>query len=158
MAGFSSLIAAHRYKQALFDAATELWRESHPEFLVCWGKVGANVPDQYVEFHGTDNTEAPATMGTNRTSEETLRLETMWWVTRFGDAEIVGPEADLYLFDRLAELEHYVRVTNTTLGGVVRHCRVTTFATDDAAMNRDNSYGRLSAAVAIFEAKVRLSN
>lgn len=157
MAGTSSVVAAHQFKTALFTAAAELWKDNHPEFLVCWGRVGINVPDQYVEFHGTDNTDQFATMGTNRTAEETLRLETTWFVSRFGDADLVGPEADQYLYDRLGELERYVRVTDTTLGGVVRHCRLVAYATDDASMDSDNAYGRLSAAIAYFEAKVRIS-
>lgn len=155
--GVSFTIAGHEFKKRLHAAATELWRDDHPEFLVCWGKVGTYVPDQYVEFHGTDTGDEFATMGTNRSAEETIRLETQWFVSRFGDPENAGPEADEYLYARLAELEQYVRVTNTTLDGLVRHTRLVSYATDDAAMQRDNAQGRLSAALAMFEAKVRIT-
>lgn len=163
MAGASLTIAAFQYKQALFNAALILWPKETSEFLVCWGRVGPSVPDQWVEFHGSDNADEFATMGTNRTAEETLRLETHWFVQRYGDPQYSGPSAEEYLFDRLGELERYVRVTNTTLAGLVdgftvRHCRLVTYSTDDAVMTRDDQAGRLAAAGAIFEAKIRISN
>ncbi|MBW9118883.1 hypothetical protein JNB63_02125 [Microbacterium trichothecenolyticum] len=162
MAGMSLTIAAHQYKSALHAAALALWPQDSDEFGVFWGQAGPSVPDQWVEFHGSDNATEPATMGSNRTAEETLNLETHWFVQRWGDAKYTGPEAESYLFARLGQLEQYVRVTNTTLAGLVdgftvRQCRLATYATDDAAMTRNNSAGRMAAAIAIFEAKVRLT-
>ncbi|MBW9094638.1 hypothetical protein JNB62_13155 [Microbacterium jejuense] len=156
-------IATHQYKLAMFTAAKELWATSNPEFLVCWGRVGTNVPDQYVEFHGVDNVDTFATMDTKRTAEETLNLEVTWWVTRFGDPEFAGPAAEEYMYARMAEFERYVRVTNTTLAGIldgfnVRHTRLTRQATDDAQVERDSVQGRLAAAITIFEAKTRLTS
>jgi hypothetical protein len=163
MTGTALTIVAFQFKQALYNAALTLWPQQSSEFGVCWGRVGANIPNQWVEFHGSDNADEFATMSTNRTAEETLHLETHWYVQRWGKPEHAGPEAEKYMFDRLGELERYTRVTNTTLTGLVdgftvRHCRLTTYSTLDAEMTKNNQSGRLAAAGAIFEAKVRITN
>lgn len=157
MAGESLSTAALAFKTAFFDAATALWATSMPAFQVSWGRIGTSVPDQYLEVLGTSNDLEAATMGTNRTREETIRLETMWWVTRFGSPEFTAREADEYLYARLRELEQHIRVDNITLGGAVRQCFLVEHATANSETNRDNTYGRLSAAIAVWEAKVRIT-
>lgn len=150
--------AAYSFKEALYNAGVELWKDSHPEFLVSWGAVGANVPDYYVEFHGTDSgQEGGSLSGSNRSRDETLRLETQWFATVWGEVN-AAREADQYLYARIRELEYYVRQTDTTLGGTVRECFLASHVTDDVEINnQDLGSGRLAAALAVFEAKVRIT-
>jgi hypothetical protein len=150
--------AAYEFKNALYTAAVELWKDTHPEFLVSWGRVGTNVPDCYVEFHGTDSDQQTASLsGTNRSRDEVIRLETQWFVTVWGEVD-AAKEADEYLYARIRELEYYVRQTDTTLGGVVRECFLLSHMTDDVEIDNQNiGAGRLAAALAVFEAKVRIT-
>lgn len=157
MAGFSTTTVAYKLKAALFDAATNLWAASHPELLVNWGALaGPNIPDEYVLFLGTDSDQIPATLGTNRSREETLHVELQFFVTRWGEVN-AAREADDYLYARIGELERHVRMTDTTLGGVVRHCFLASHNTDARSFMKNNLAGHLAAALVRFEAKARIT-
>lgn len=158
MAGFSAVVAAYQFKQAFYTAAAEFFKDSHPEFQVVRGLLGANVPDAYVQVLGTTTDHEAATMSTNRTREETVQLETQWFVFRYGEVD-ADREAEDYLFARLGELEKHIRVNDITLGGVVRECSLGNLTTDSARIeDAGTSQGRLAAAIAIWEAKIRISN
>lgn len=156
MSGTATSTAAFTFKRAIYDAAVELWKEAEPDFGVIWGSLGTYVPDAYVQFLGTVVSQEPATQGTNRSREETLELETQWFVTKWGD-EDASRAAEEYLYERLGELERYVRMTDTTLGGIVRDCFLTELITDQASYTQNNAAGRLSAAIATFTAHVRVT-
>lgn len=157
MAGTSTKTVAYQFKAALFDAATTLWATSHPELLVNWGSLaGPNIPDEYVLFLGTDSDQTPATLGTNRSREETLHVELQFFVTRWGEVG-AAREADDYMYERIGELERYCRMTDTTLGGVVRHCFLASHITDARSFMRNNVAGHLAAAIVRFEAKARIT-
>ena len=157
MAGTSTVTVAYQFKAALFDAATSLWATSHPEMLVNWGALaGPNRPDDHVLFLGTDSDQVPATLSTNRSREETLHVELQFFVTRWGEVE-AAREADEYLYARIGDLERYVRMTDTTLGGVVRHCFLVSHITDARSFMKNNLAGHLAAAIVRFEAKARIT-
>lgn len=157
MGGTATSTAAFALKSALFDAATKLWQQEHPEMLVEWGTLGANVPDNVMLVLGTDSEQEPGPLSsTNRSREETLHVEVQFFITRWGE-EGAAREADQYLYDRLGELELHVRQTDTTLGGLVRHCFLVTHLTDSRSFTRNNHAGRIAAAIARFEAKVRIT-
>lgn len=156
LAGLATSTAAYRFKAALFDAATTLWVRAHPELLVAWSTIGTNVPDEYLLVLGTESDQEPATLSTNRSREETVRLETQWFVTRWGEID-AAREAEDYLYARLGELERYVRMTDTTLGGVVRHCFLVAHVTDTRSFQGAQGHGHLASAMATFEAKIRIT-
>lgn len=156
--GMSLAIATYQFKQAFHERAVALFATAKPEFEVIRGLVGAGYPDQYMQVLGTTTRHEAATMSSNRTREETIELETQWFVFRYG-AVGVDREAEDYLYARLSELERYIRVDDITLGGVVRECHLTEIATDTAAVERAGTgQGRLHAAIVTWEAKVRISN
>lgn len=158
MAGVSPVLAAYEFKQAFYTVAKELFKTSHPEFEIVRGLIGANIPDEYMQVLGTSTDHEAATMGSNRTREETIQLETQWFIFRHGEVD-ADQEAEDYLFARLGELEKHIRVNDITLGGVVRHCLLSTIATDSARIeNAGTSQGRLAAAIAIWEAPIRIRN
>lgn len=157
MAGFSKTIAAYEFKQAFFEAATEHFAELE-EFQVVRGLVGANIPQKYMQILGTRVRHDAATMGSNRTREEVIELETQWYVFEYG-TEDADRAAEDYLFARLGSLEEHIRVSDITLGGVVRQCFLGEVATDERRIEEAGTYqGRLAAAIAIWEAPVRLRN
>lgn len=158
MAGTSPVLAAYKFKQAFFTTAREFFKESHPELEIVRGLVGASHPSEYVQILGTTTDHDAATMGSNRTREETVTLETQWFVFRYGEVD-ADQEAEDYLFARLGELEQHIRVTDITLGGVVRQCLLSAISTDSARIEEaGTSQGRVSAAIATWEAPIRIRN
>lgn len=158
MAGVSTGLAAYDYKQAFYTIATEYFKEPNPEFEVIRGLLGAKIPEQYMQVLGTTSELDAATMSSNRTREMVVRLETQWFVFRYGEVD-ADREAEDILFTRLRDLEQHIRVNDITLGGVVRECFVSSVATDSASVEEaGTSQGRLAAAIVIWEAKIRISN
>ena len=152
----SSATAAQACKAALVAAIRTLVDDG--ETLVSFGHPGAaveNYPNS-VYVAAVDAEQDPATLGTNRAREEVLTVEVVITCWRPG-----GPEAEEIASDAayglLEAAERYVRVTDTTLGGVVRHCFLRSHrsagATDDDLLNR----GRLIVVVAEFVAHVRIT-
>lgn len=157
MAGFSKTIAAYEFKQKFFEIATAHFADV-PEFQVIRGLVGSNYPAKYMQVLGTRLRHEPATMGTNRTREETIELETQWFVFEYG-SEDADRAAEDYLFARLGSLEDHIRVNNITLDGVVRQCQITDVFTDLARIeDTGTAQGRLAAAIVTWEVQVRLRN
>lgn len=148
---------AHQFKGAVFDAAATLWAETYPTMLVSYGAPGANVPDDVFMVLGVESNLEPAAIGPHRQREETLTLETQFWIFRPGH-EGAEREANDFLYARLGELEQHLRVTDTTLGGIVRECKLVRHRSDTVEAERAalGGNGRLAVAVAEFEAKVRI--
>lgn len=157
MAGSDIATLSYDFKKALHDVAVALFADTATDFEVVWGALGSRVPDRYVQFLGVDIGQEPATLSSNRSREETLRLETQWYCTIWGEVD-AAREAEEYLFARIRELERYVRMQDTTLGGAVRHCFLASSIVDSAQIKRQNtSAGRLGAAIVTFEAKARVT-
>lgn len=149
---------AWQFKKALYDAAVALWETNHPEVLVTWGPHTApTVPDDLVSFTDVSSDQEPATLSaTNRSREETLNLDIEFWAFRPGRVD-AALEAEQALYERMGELEHYVRQTDTTLGGTVRQCFLVRHAAASAAYSRGQEQGALAGAVATFQAIVRIT-
>jgi hypothetical protein len=157
MAGSDIATVSYAFKKALFDAATTLFEDTAPEFEVVWGALGTRVPEQYVQILGVDVGQEPATMSSNRSREETLRIETQWYCTIRGEVD-AAREAEEYVFARIRELERHVRMVDTSLGGVVRECSLAAAVVDSTRIqNQNTSVGRLGVALVIFEAKARVT-
>lgn len=148
---------AHQFKGAVFDAAAALWVSTFPTMLVSYGQPGPSVPDDVFMVLGVESSLDVAAIGPQRQREEVLTLETQFWIFRPG-FEGAEREATDFLYARLGELERQVRVTDTTLGGLVRDCKLVRHRSDTTEAERAalGGTGRLAVAVAEFEARVRI--
>lgn len=152
----SSVSAASNFKKALLAAMRSLVDDG--EVLVTFGHPGQDFQnwDDVVSFADTDVSQDVATMGTNRSREETL-TQTVW-VSCFRaggvDQEVVASDR---AYELLGLLEHHVRVTDTTLGGVVRECFLTAHRAEGATSPALLARGRTIEVEATFTAKVRVT-
>lgn len=155
----SSTTAAQAFKLAMVQAMQRLTAEDK-DVLVTFGyagQEGLNFRD-LVSFEDVASDQDPATLGTNRAREEVLTLKVAVECYRPGgiDQEIVASGA---AYDLLGRLERYVRVTDTTLGGTVRQCflssHTSTGETDPAALAQ--LAGRIVLVEALFTARVRIT-
>lgn len=147
--------AAAAFKGALFDIAVDLWKDDHDELLVSYGATGTNVPDDYVVFGDLASGQEDATFSPERSRDETLTLDVEFYIFRPGVEEAEREAVD-YLYARLGELERYVRMTDPRLGGVVERCKLASHRSTTAEYKTNAGAGRLAAAVATFEAFVRI--
>lgn len=147
--------AAHDFKIALYDAAVALWAGTAVQVVL--GNPAQYQADDVVEFGDVSAVQVPATLSTNRAREEELTQTVIFSVYRGG-----GLVAERAVFDRayvlLNALAQQVRVTDTTLGGVVRHCFLE--SNDYASGSSDGtvSAGRVGVIVARFGARVRVTS
>ena len=149
--------AAPAFKKAMHQAAVTLWRISDPNVLVSFGHPGIAKPDDIVGFMDIRSNQEPATLGTNRSREETLELDVLFSIYRGGGAEqeVVCSDRAYYL---LGQLENFVRTTDTTVGGTVRHCFLASHTSDGATDPQVLSAGRFIEVTATFQAQARITN
>jgi hypothetical protein len=151
--------AAPGYKNALYAAAQQLYAGSPDtaQVLVSFGQPGTFEPDEIVKIGMITTDQSPATISTNRAREETLTLEVTVSVHRGG-----GPDQEQVASDRayalLQLLADYVHHTDTTLGGAVRMCFLTSTESDGATDPDLIAQGRMIAIVAKFTAAARITN
>ncbi|HUX70577.1 MAG TPA: hypothetical protein VMV41_08725 [Cellulomonadaceae bacterium] len=152
----SSVTAAQAYKAALVDAMTALVADQ--EVLVTFGHPGREVANWHdiVSFADTSSAQQVATMGTNRSREETLTQKVWISCERAGDQDQERVASDA-AYALLGLLEHHVRVTDTTLGGVVRQCFLTSHTATGETDPKFLDYGRLIEIEAEFTALVRVT-
>lgn len=130
---------------------------THP-VLVTYGHPGTSRPEDVVMFMGVRVNQEPATLSaTNRAREETIELDVVISVARGGGAEVeevCGARAS----DLLEALSYYVRITDTTLGGVARWCFLDRYETDGYTVQAEQFQGRNISIVATFKAAHRVTN
>lgn len=140
------------FKDAAYARGVALWTSG---VQVSFGHPGTAQLDDIVAFMDCSSEQEPATFGTSRSREETLTLTVMYSVYRAG-----GPEMEKVAFDRAVALqddfEKYVRVTDTTLGGVVRECFLTGLRIASATDEQTLANGRLVEIEATYTAKARV--
>lgn len=125
--------------------------------LTCFGQPGTLEPEDIVSFGRLSVNQTSATISPNRTRDEMLTLDVDISCYRGG-----GPEMEQVASDRAYELlrmiEQQVRVTDTTVGGTVRWCFLTshdsTGATDPAMLEQ----GRAIDITATFTALARITS
>lgn len=150
-----TVTAAPAYKNALHAACVSLWAGQAVQ--VSFGHPGQSQVNDIVAVTRVSAQQEPVTLTPRRTREEALQAEVVFSIYRGG-----GPEMEKVCSDRayelLGQLEQHVRVTDTTLGGAVRHCFLTdhdsTGTTDEAFL----ANGRLIEVTATFEAVARISS
>lgn len=153
----STFTAGMAFKAALYEAIKTLFADD-PEakdVLVCPGAPGNFAPDDIVAVTRLEVQQDFATMGANRGREETLTVDVVFSCLINGDGEQELP-AQQRAFDLLGKIEYYVRMTDTTLGGTVRHCLLTGVQTDGQTPDEYLQAGRGVDVVATFTARNRV--
>lgn len=143
------------FKNALYAKAVDVWDDDET-IRVSYGHPGQAQQNDLIAFMDWSTTQTPVTLTPRRQREEELRCTVVFSIYRAG-----GPEMEKVATDRLiellGELEGYTRITDTTLGGVVRWCFLesleSTGSTDPAVL----ASGRLIEATAIFVAASRVT-
>ena len=145
------------FKKAFFEAVKELMART-PEtehVYVVFGQPSTYAPADIVAFGRLTSGQNPATLGTPRSREETLTLEVM--ISCFVGG---GEEAELAASERVYELlrmiERHVRMTDTTVGGTVRHCFLTSHESDGMTPEDLIEQGRVIDVIATFTAAARV--
>lgn len=157
MAGISSVTAAWTFKKALVAAAEQALAgvERAEDVLVCSGTPTTYSPPDLVAFGRFAASQDPATLGPARSREETLTCEVTISCLVAGreDDEAATQERALHL---LGVLERHIRMVDTTLGGVVRHCFLTNIESEGATPPEYTAQGRAVDVVATFTAQNRV--
>lgn len=147
--------AAPAFKDAFVTAARTIWSET--DVQVSFGHPGQVQADDLVAFMGCVSEQEPATYGTRRQREETLLLDVVVSVYRGGGSDVEQVASDR-AYELLGQLEQYVRVTDTELGGVVRHCFMVGHTSDGSTDPQVLAQGRLIEINAQFAAKARITS
>lgn len=148
----------HQFKVAFKNAAKRLFA-TDPNVLVTFGVpgLGGEAYDDVIGVADLKVDQAVATLGTNRSREETLELKV--WVSshRAGDVDDLEEQVSERATDLLRQIEHYVRQTDTTLGGLVRDCTLTGYDSTGFIEAVATVVGRTVDIEAIFTAHARVS-
>lgn len=150
--------AARAYKNAFFEMTKRLF-EADTECLVLFGSPSQEslAWDNIVAVLGVGSDQTPATVSSNRTREETLTLQVRIDVQRPGEADQEQAASDA-AYAYLEQIEQYVRVTDTTLGGVVRDCFLTAHQSEGASEIAQILTARNIVIDATFTAHVRITS
>lgn len=146
---------AAQFKDAMVTAATTAINDA--DVMVCYGHPGTVQPDDIVSFGRVTSTQSPHTMSTNRTRWNTLTIDVTISVYRTGGADqeqVAGDRA----YELLNLIEEYVRVTDTTLGGLVLYCFCTSHESDGYTDPQVIAKGRLIEITATFTAESRITS
>lgn len=147
---------ARQFRKAIFDRCVILYAaDTTPGTLVVRGLPAFANHQDNVCVGAVTSSQDPITLGTQRSREETLTCQVDFYSFRGGGAEMEDV-VEARAWEMLDELAQYVRVTDTTLGGVVRHCFLTD-AVSDAATDPDVlAKGRMHVISATFTAMNRV--
>lgn len=125
----SAVTVGSAFKKAVHAACVALFAADE-SVLVSFGASGQRGV-MFDDVIGVADLQVSQSVGpmssTNRSREETLTLTV--WVSAFmpGDADDLEEAVSDRAFELLGMIEHYVRQTDTTLGGVVRDCALTEY-------------------------------
>lgn len=157
MSGTSTFTAALAFKKALYEATKTLMasNEETKDVYVCPGTPGTYTPEDIISYGRVTANQDVATMGTNRAREETLTVEVTVSCFIAGDEDQELPSQER-AFELIGLIERYVRMTDTTLGGVVRQCFLTSVDSDGATPPEMAAQGRDVEVTATFTAKNRV--
>jgi hypothetical protein len=127
------------------------------EVQVDFGTPGSYAAWDIIKIGRVSARQDPATLGTNRSREQSLEIEVTISCYRGGgaDQEQVCSDRAYQLLRLLADEVHH---GDTTLGGVVRWCFLASDESDGATDPADVANGRTIAIVATFAAAARITN
>lgn len=153
--GMSLVSALGTFKTGMVAAALTVYTDH--ETYVTSGEPSQDVLGELVSIGSVTIGQDVATVGDNRGREETLTCEVMISVFRGGDDD-QQTGVDQRAAELLTLLEQQVHYTDTTLGGAVRHCFLTSATLDSGPGGMvDNSRGRMAVIEATFTAKARIT-
>lgn len=146
------------FKKAFYEAVKTLMAEGYDteHVYVVFGQPATYNPDDIVSFGRLSVGQAAATLSTNRSREETLSLEVTVSCFLGGDEEAEIATAER-AYELLRRIERHVRMTDTTLGGIVRECVLTSHESEGATPEDLIDQGRVTEVVATFTAKARIT-
>lgn len=164
MAGTDTMTSAWKVKNALYEAAIALWKDTHPEVQIEWGEwPGTLAHDDQLWFTDVEaDQEVGPLSASNRAREETITVTVELVFYRPGEID-AARDAEQALYARLGEFEYYVRKINTTLAGLmpagttVRHCFLVRHRTTTVPIDNGTELGALAAAAAEFRAVIRIT-
>jgi len=147
---------AREFRAAVFNRCVSLYSgDTDPYTLVVRGLPAFATADDNVCVGAVTANQEAVTFGTQRSREESLTCQIDFYSFRGGGVameEVVEARA----YEMLDELAQYVRVTDTTLGGVVRQCFLTDIAADAATDPDVLAKGRMHVITATLSAEVRV--
>ena len=148
---------ALEFKKALVAATSAMMaaQEGTQDVLVCFGLPGTFTPEDIIAFGQLVSAQEPATMSTNRSREEVITLEVAISCFRGGGEESELPAAER-CYELLRMIERHTRMTDTTVGGTVRECSLTSHTSDGATPGDVASAGRVIEVTATFTARARV--
>ena len=147
---------AREFRKAIYDRCVILYAgDTDPYTRVVRGLPAfADALDNVCVGVVTSNQEA-VTFGTQRSREETLTCQVDFYSFRPGGEEM-EEVVEARAWEMVNELAQYVRVSDTTLGGVVRQCFLTDVASDAATDPDVLAKGRMHVISATFTAENRV--
>lgn len=146
------------FKKAFYLAVKDLMAGTFDteHVYVVFGQPATYQPEDIVSFGRLSIGQQAATLSTNRSREETITLEVTVSCFLGGDEEAEIATAER-AYDLLRRIEHHVRMTDTTLGGVVRQCFLTNHESEGATPEDLIAEGRVTEVVATFTAQARIT-
>lgn len=146
------------FKKAFYQAVKDFMAKDYDteHVYVVFGQPATYQPEDIVSFGRVSVGQAAATMSTNRSREETITVEVTVSCFLGGDEEAEIATAER-AYDLLRRIEHYVRMTDTTVGGTVRQCFLTSHESEGATPEDLIDQGRVTEVVATFTANARIS-
>lgn len=149
----SLFTTAPAFRKGMLALATTLFDGREVE-VIAGPPAGAYLPDDIVQIQHVELEQAIATMGSSRGREETLSLDVLVSCATGGGPE-VDDELTEHAYGLLSELEFACRITDTTLGGVVRQCFLTAARSQGAGPD-ETADGRYIEITATFQAMARV--
>jgi hypothetical protein len=152
----STATAADEFKEKFHTAVQDLMAEDEDtqHVLVTYGAPGTFEPEDLVSFTSTESVQDPKTIG-NRGREEVIIQEVQISCWRGG-----GQEMELVTAKRAYQLlrmiEFYCRKTDTTVGGTVMWCFLTSHECFGQTDPQFIEQGRVSEITARFTARSRI--
>jgi hypothetical protein len=145
-------------KAYLVDQLTFLFSEdSHTrDVLVTFGTPANLEVDDIVSILAVRSTQEVAAMGARRSRNELLEIEVSISCFRGGGQEMERVSSDR-AFELLRMVENYCRATDTTLGGLVNYCFLTSYDCDGTTPPAYLDRGRVTEILARFGASARIT-
>lgn len=152
--GYAATTRAIAYKTAMRDTARAILPD---DTQIVWGHPGNVYGNRILAVMDMTTDQQPGPMGPRRNRDETLILAVVALVTVAGSDDTAQEEAETGAVGLIATLEQYVRVTDTTLGGAVSECWLTSLDVQGYTPDEQRSAGWASQVIATFTAKARIT-
>lgn len=146
--------AAPAFRTAIVDAARELW-PIEGTVQVADGHPGVTQLDDLISILGVEAEQEPGPISNRRIRDEKLTLDFVAWCYRAGGPE-QEPIARAAAYALVMELAEYVRVTDTTLGGAVKWCFLSSHREEGTLDDDVIAEGRLVTIYAQLTAEARV--